>query len=302
MTWLTPTEPYNPFTRRNYTGLTGWNVANLALSNLAATTQSLVEDKKTSTNANQPVVASGEPNAPGGEGYGAGGIDPANSGYGLNNNLGDVLSNLAVVAPGMLVGGPIGALVAAGRMGHTMISEPNRTTAYSLGELFGNNPPKDAVETPPTVDQYDPHTIGGYGTFGDVPGKPGPETFSDSIFGISPESDPGSKSDSGADPSLEGGTVSESKSETPADGGQKWASGGLLDYQTPGMADNINIGGNYLSGGEYIFPADVVSMLGDGNTKAGGQLLDQAIERLRKMKYGRKRQPPRFKGTLEDLL
>lgn len=39
-----------------------------------------------------------------------------------------------------------------------------------------------------------------------------------------------------------------------------------------------------VSEGEYVIPADVVAMVGDGNTQAGAQILDHMVEEIRKMK------------------
>lgn len=39
-----------------------------------------------------------------------------------------------------------------------------------------------------------------------------------------------------------------------------------------------------LSEGEYVIPADVVSMLGDGNSDAGAKILDQFCKQIRKEK------------------
>lgn len=39
-----------------------------------------------------------------------------------------------------------------------------------------------------------------------------------------------------------------------------------------------------LSSGEYVIPADVVSMIGDGDTDAGAAALDKMIETIRKKK------------------
>jgi hypothetical protein len=45
-----------------------------------------------------------------------------------------------------------------------------------------------------------------------------------------------------------------------------------------------------LSDGEFVVPADVVSMLGDGSTKAGVRMLEAMIERVRKAKTGTDKQ------------
>jgi len=49
---------------------------------------------------------------------------------------------------------------------------------------------------------------------------------------------------------------------------------------TPGMgrADDVPA---MLSEGEYVIPADVVAMIGDGNNEAGGKILDQFVAKIR---------------------
>lgn len=53
-----------------------------------------------------------------------------------------------------------------------------------------------------------------------------------------------------------------------------------------------------LSDGEFVIPADVVSSIGDGSTNAGAKELYAMLERIRKKKYGRPKQPPKFSGGL----
>mgnify|MGYP003543525685 CR=1 FL=1 len=45
-----------------------------------------------------------------------------------------------------------------------------------------------------------------------------------------------------------------------------------------------------LADGEYVIPADVVSMMGDGSTDAGGRTLDQIVAKVRMQKTGTKKQ------------
>lgn len=52
-----------------------------------------------------------------------------------------------------------------------------------------------------------------------------------------------------------------------------YAEGGPMDSQEAALSE-----------GEYVIPADVVSMLGDGNTDAGAKILDQMCEQIRKTK------------------
>lgn len=46
-----------------------------------------------------------------------------------------------------------------------------------------------------------------------------------------------------------------------------------------------------LSHGEFVIPADVVALIGDGNNEAGAEILDEAIAELRKSKTGTEKQP-----------
>jgi hypothetical protein len=84
-------------------------------------------------------------------------------------------------------------------------------------------------------------------------------------------------------------------------GGQEdfgMAHGGLLGGGGGGMSDVIpgDIGGCGpgvgLSPGEWIVPADVVSMLGDGDTESGSELLYDMIARIRETKTGTPEQAP----------
>lgn len=68
-----------------------------------------------------------------------------------------------------------------------------------------------------------------------------------------------------------------------------------LDGPTDGMADKINtdIDGKQaakLSHGEFVIPADVVSHLGNGNSKAGADVLYKMMDRVRKARTGTKKQ------------
>ena len=73
--------------------------------------------------------------------------------------------------------------------------------------------------------------------------------------------------------------------------------GNMVRGQGDGMSDEIEatIEGEQdvlLSDGEYVIPADVVAMLGNGSSEAGEEAITNMIQRLRMKKYGRDRQPP----------
>ena len=97
-------------------------------------------------------------------------------------------------------------------------------------------------------------------------------------------------------------------------GGQPYFEGRVMG-PGDGMTDNIPFviagmqeGGQMgmqpavLSPDEYVIPADVVSMLGNGSSSAGANQLDAFIGNFRMDKYGRPEQPPEMRGGLDSLL
>ena len=85
-----------------------------------------------------------------------------------------------------------------------------------------------------------------------------------------------------------------------ADGGMAYAKGGYLDGAGDGMSDSIpaTIEGKQparLADGEFVIPADVVSHLGNGSTKAGAQRLYGMLDKVRKARTGNKQQGKQIK-------
>jgi hypothetical protein len=77
--------------------------------------------------------------------------------------------------------------------------------------------------------------------------------------------------------------------------GGAFAKGGYLDGPGDGMSDSIpaTIAGKQparLADGEFVIPADVVSHLGNGSTKAGAQRLYAMMDKVRKARTGTKKQ------------
>jgi len=71
--------------------------------------------------------------------------------------------------------------------------------------------------------------------------------------------------------------------------------GGYLDGQGDGMSDSIpaTIEGKQparLADGEFVVPADVVSHIGNGSSKAGSQRLYSMLDKVRKARTGNKKQ------------
>jgi hypothetical protein len=76
---------------------------------------------------------------------------------------------------------------------------------------------------------------------------------------------------------------------------EQMAKGGYLDGQGDGMSDSIpaTIGGKQparLADGEFVIPADVVSHLGNGSSKAGSKRLYAMLDKVRHARTGNKKQ------------
>ena len=87
-----------------------------------------------------------------------------------------------------------------------------------------------------------------------------------------------------------------SRMSNMADGGMaSYAKGGYLDGPGDGMSDSIpaTIEGKQparLADGEFVIPADVVSHLGNGSTKAGSERLYGMLDKVRKARTGTTKQ------------
>jgi hypothetical protein len=94
-----------------------------------------------------------------------------------------------------------------------------------------------------------------------------------------------------------------------ADGGNP-AFEGQVPGQGHGMQDNVLMPINEKGGiaavspDEYVVPADVMSMIGNGSADSGAKAMDNFIADFRTMKYGRSEQPPQTdpRGALQSLM
>ena len=85
---------------------------------------------------------------------------------------------------------------------------------------------------------------------------------------------------------------------------------GKVPGQGHGMEDNVVMpildrgGVAAVSPKEYVVPADVMAMIGNGNADDGAKEMDGFIEDFRMVKYGRPTQPPEMNGrsALQSLM
>jgi hypothetical protein len=116
---------------------------------------------------------------------------------------------------------------------------------------------------------------------------------------------PFSEVDEGVIPFNYGGAVGEDYNFGFARGGMpgEYAAGGkLLDGPGDGMSDDIpavirgkGVQRAALADGEFVIPADVVSHLGNGSTKAGAKKLYDMMARVRQARTGKTKQAPAVK-------
>lgn len=102
-------------------------------------------------------------------------------------------------------------------------------------------------------------------------------------------------------PNPYGGAVGEGYNFGFAKGGETEyaAAGKLLEGAGDGMSDDIpavirgkGVQRAALADGEFVIPADVVSHLGNGSTKAGAKKLHQMMARIRQARTGKSKQAP----------
>jgi len=94
-----------------------------------------------------------------------------------------------------------------------------------------------------------------------------------------------------------GGGAFDARTKLPAynEPTEVYAKGGYLDGPGDGMSDSIpatiaNKQPARLADGEFVIPADVVSHLGNGSTKAGAQRLYSMMDKVRKARTGTTKQ------------
>ena len=120
------------------------------------------------------------------------------------------------------------------------------------------------------------------------PGSAGRRYFSDVIYAKRPEGEKRMTVE-------EARTAAKKQAEGLAGGGSVLQGGGYLEGDSDGQADLVkgNIDGVQearLSHGEFVLPADVVAMLGNGNSDAGADALQDFMKSVRTKATGNPKQ------------
>jgi hypothetical protein len=105
----------------------------------------------------------------------------------------------------------------------------------------------------------------------------------------------GSQDDASTGPMLSRNGYGLGRLQAMADGGMAYAKGGYLDGPGDGMSDSIpaTIEGKQparLADSEFVLPADVVSHIGNGSSKAGAKRLYKMMDQIRLARTGSKKQ------------
>lgn len=80
---------------------------------------------------------------------------------------------------------------------------------------------------------------------------------------------------------------------------QKTSNTGMSD-SVPAMINGAQPAA--LSEGEYVIPADVVAMVGDGNNDAGAKILDDLVAKIRTMKQGHSKQAQPMSDLIKNTV
>lgn len=253
--------------------------------------QLLAAERARSLGAPAAPGAPEAPDAPGALPEGDSASNPSKSVVSPDQSLQGMLSSLGTAAA--LGTGPMGLTTAGLSLAFSDMA--GRAPSFNLGtrgmigalvDSFGLAPavPDDPVEDDVISDL--PQAEVDRGVEVDVPNDKDLGIDKGVDFGeaVSEDtSETGESKDSTADPYKEGGLV-------PLAGGGKIAigPGGGLDDLIPTSINGRRAAA--LSDGEFVMPADVVSMMGDGSTNAGARRLYDLVRQIRESKTGTSRQ------------
>ena len=237
--------------------------------------------------------------------------DPIDIGLGAFNpsplGLGLGLVGLAMGVPGLGL--------ASSMMGTPNVNALGQTQTYGFGnqsiDAFGNTvgttqSDMSSMSAAPATPGVTPGLQDPMGVFGDF------TSSGDGVGGMGGEdSGSGDQGDTGEGHGAGEGTSEEGAVATGgligalAAGGRPYFEG-MVPGTAHGMKDNVAFkvqGGNIdtamLSPGEYVIPADVVSMLGNGNGDSGAKQLDAFAKSIRQKAFGTEKQQKQINAPKE---
>jgi hypothetical protein len=184
-----------------------------------------------------------------------------------------ILSSLGITSTGVPIGGSLAALALASALKDRGKLSPKVPQVGYQGEVPKLTAVRERIERDGT---------------GRRPGSAGRRYFSDVIYAKRPEGEERMTVE-------EARTAAKKQAEGLAGGGSVLQGGGYLEGDSDGQADLIkgDIDGVQearLSHGEFVLPADVVAMLGNGNSDAGADALQDFMKSVRTKATGNPKQ------------
>lgn len=259
------------------------------LEGLLTGDQVLNSDPTVSPGTTSPGPTNDYSSADGGPGDGSGGLGIGPAGPNASETTTDLAGFI-----GSIAAVPTGFLGAVNTVNSIATNkDPARSLIGDIVNGLMGNPTVGEVEN-----AMNSPAFGG----GDVGPSQGPSTdvaiggVDPGFDGTSASSDQGSSQGSDVD----GGDPGGGADAAYAGGGFIPGDSGGMDDSVPAMIDGMEPAA--ISEGEFVIPADIVAMLGDGNSNAGAKKIEKAISQIRKAKYGRDKQPPKMQRSLADLL
>lgn len=237
--------------------------------------------------------------------------DPVDIGLGAFNpsplSLGLGLVGLAMGVPGLGLASSMIGTPNVNALGQTQVSGVGNQSVDSFGNVVGTTQADIAsMSAAPATVGVTPGLQDPMGVFGDftssgdgVGGMGGEDT------GSGDQGDTGVGHGAGEGTSEEGAVATGGLIGALAAGGRPYFEG-MVPGTAHGMKDNVAFkvqGGNIdtamLSPGEYVIPADVVAMLGNGNGDSGAKELDAFAKSIRQKAFGTKKQQKQINAPKE---
>lgn len=183
------------------------------------------------------------------------------------------MSLLGITSTGVPIGGTLAAFALASALKDRGKLSPQVPQVGYQGEIPKLTAIREQIERDDT---------------GRRPGSAGRRYFSDVIYAKRPEGENRMTVE-------EARTAAKKQAEGLAGGGSVLQGGGYLEGDSDGQADLVkgNIDGVQearLSHGEFVLPADVVAMLGNGNSDAGADALQDFMKSVRTKATGNPKQ------------
>ncbi len=237
---------------------------------------------------------------------GLGAFNPSPLGMGLG--LLGLAMGVPAVGPAIGLASSVMGSPNTNALGQTQVSGVGNTTVDSFGNIVGTTQSDiSTMSAAPATPGVTPGLQDPMGVFGDF------TSSGDGVGGMGSDTGSGDQGDTGEGHGAGEGTADGNPGDFAtggflaalAAGGRPYFEG-MVPGTAHGMKDNVAFkvqGGNIdtamLSPGEYVIPADVVAMLGNGNGDSGAKQLDAFAKGIRQKAFGTEKQQNQLNAPKE---